>query len=148
MTEREARLRIAVQSAARAEISLPGGAIVGCPIGSAYRRGPAHWRATVLATVAAGALCVTMDSAAAGPDACVVGPAGTVTCSGNQSGGIDAGLDFNPATTTTLIVNNLTQDIGSLSMAMEFVGPSARVKSRSISSATPAVSASVQLRQA
>ena len=75
-------------------------------------------RAMLIGTVAAGALClVAPRSAHAGPDACVVGPMNVVTCSGNQSGGIDAGFsgDFNPVPGTRLVINNLTQDIGSLS---------------------------------
>jgi hypothetical protein len=83
-----------------------------------HRPDLAGLRAALLGTVAAGALCVVAPrSAAAGPDACVVGPANVVTCSGNQSGGIGAGPsgDFNPVPGTRLVVNNLTQDIGSLS---------------------------------
>ena len=67
-------------------------------------------------TVAAGALCIAAPrTATAGPDVCVVGPANVVTCSGNQSNGIEAGpaasTDFDPVPGTTLRVNNLTQDI-------------------------------------
>ncbi|XIA63605.1 beta strand repeat-containing protein [Bradyrhizobium sp. TZ2] len=73
------------------------------------------WRAMLFGTVAAGALCIAAPrTATAGPDVCVVN--GTVvTCSGNQSDGIEAGpaasTDFDPVPGTKLEVNNLTQDI-------------------------------------
>jgi hypothetical protein len=69
-------------------------------------------------TVAAGALCLAAPrSATAGPAACTVDP-GTlvVTCSGDQSAGIDAGglppdYDFDPVPGTRLVVQDLTKDI-------------------------------------
>jgi hypothetical protein len=81
-----------------------------------------RWRAMLFGTVAAGALCITASrTATAGPDACVVGPGNLVTCSGNQSTGIDAGPDFTPVPGTTLVINNLTRDIVG-SAGMEFEG--------------------------
>lgn len=68
------------------------------------------WRALLLGTAAAGALCVSTHPAAAGPDTCPIA-ANVATCSGNQSDGIDAGADFNVPPVDTLVVNNLTQDI-------------------------------------
>lgn len=47
--------------------------------------------------------------ASAGP--CVAGPAGTITCSGDQSAGIASGTDFPVPATDTLIVNGLTANI-------------------------------------
>lgn len=77
------------------------------------RSGSTGWRAVLLGTVAAGALCIAAPrTATAGPDACTT-VGNVVTCSGNQSAGIDAGPtgDFNPVPGTQLVVNNLTQDI-------------------------------------
>jgi Autotransporter beta-domain len=51
-------------------------------------------------------------SAAADPDGCTV-VANVATCSGDQSGGIDQGDDFEAPPVDTLIINNLTRDIGS-----------------------------------
>lgn len=69
------------------------------------------WRAALLGTVAAGALwSLTPKPARAGPDACTTVGA-TATCTGNQSGGIHSGADFNPATVDTLNVNSLTTNI-------------------------------------
>lgn len=73
------------------------------------RRRSRHWRIDLLGGVAAGALCVT--PALAGPDACTV--VGTIAvCSGNQSGGIDAGVDFAVPPINGLVIQNLTGDIG------------------------------------
>ena len=74
-----------------------------------FRR--AGWRAGLLSGVAAGALCVAVVPAVAGPDACIV-VANVATCSGNQSGGIDAGADFLVPPVDTLVIENLTADIG------------------------------------
>lgn len=73
--------------------------------------GALRQRAVFFSTVAAGALCFVLRPAAAGPDACTIA-ANVATCSGNQSGGIDAGDDFDPAAVNTLAINNLTHDIG------------------------------------
>jgi hypothetical protein len=70
------------------------------------------WRVLLLGTVAAGALCIAAPRGAdAGPGPCIVGPANVVTCSGNQSDGIESGTDFDPVAIDTLNVNNLTQNI-------------------------------------
>ncbi len=93
---------------------------------SARPRDPACWRALLLGTVTMGALCIAAPRAAeAGPQACVIN--GTeATCSGNQSGGIDAGVDFLAPPVTTLNINNLTQNIGSLASgdAIRWISPS------------------------
>lgn len=68
-------------------------------------------RATLLGTVAAGALFAA-GPAVAGPQPCVVGPvANIVLCQGNQSAGIKEGVDFVAPPFTTLLVNTLTADI-------------------------------------
>ncbi len=69
------------------------------------------WRAALLGTVATGAFWLMAPRPAkAGPAACTtVGT--TVTCTGDQSGGISSVTDFNPATVDTLNVNSLTTNI-------------------------------------
>lgn len=52
----------------------------------------------------------SFETASAGPDACVAQGFTTYICSGNQSDGVFVNVDF-PAILTTLIVNDLTQDI-------------------------------------
>lgn len=53
---------------------------------------------------------VSLGTASAGPDACVAQGFTTYICSGDQSDGVFVNVDF-PAILTTLIVNDLTQDI-------------------------------------
>ncbi|BCJ89536.1 hypothetical protein IZ6_02710 [Terrihabitans soli] len=66
-------------------------------------------RALLLGSVAAGVFGLTAP-AVAEPDACVI-VANVATCSGNQSGGVRE-AEF-PNTTDTLIIENVTSDIGS-----------------------------------
>lgn len=116
MTRYSAYARTGTLSAPRAE-TRPNHAGGLRPGALACRRDSAGWRAMLFGTVAAGALCLAAPrSATAGPDLCVPGAGNDVICSGDQSGGIDAGPagDFNPAPGTTLHINNLTQDIGPL----------------------------------
>ncbi len=69
------------------------------------------WRAALLGTVAAGAFwCMTPKPVRAGPSACVT-VGNVATCTGDQSGGIASGVDFNPAAVDTLVVNSLAADI-------------------------------------
>jgi len=79
--------------------------------GPALRRHHARrWRAALRSGVAVGALCMAAVPALAGPDACMI-VANVATCSGDQSGGIDAGADFPSDSTLSLIIGNLTGDI-------------------------------------
>jgi len=73
----------------------------------------AGWRAGLLSGVAAGALCVAVAPAVAGPDACTV-VANVATCSGNHSNGIYSGTDFIVPPVNKLIINNLTEEIHGL----------------------------------
>jgi len=69
------------------------------------------WRAALLGAVATGVLwMVAPCPAKAGPAICTtVGT--TVTCTGDQSGGVNSATDFNAATVDTLNVNSLTTNV-------------------------------------
>src|ERR1700744_3408313 len=79
-------------------------------VGAANRPILLRLRNALLGTVAAGALSLAFGGPAlAGPDTCTIDPTGTTeTCTGDQSAGISV---VNPATLTTLNVNNLNQAI-------------------------------------
>lgn len=81
----------------------------------AFSRTGAQLRAALLSGVAVTALW-TAAPAEAGPDLCTTA-ANVATCSGDQSGGINAGADFPVPQTDTLIIENLTQDIGAFDIA-------------------------------
>ena len=80
---------------------------------SAARRGGSGTglRAALHSGAALAAVAISASgTASAGPDACVIAGVGAYLCSGDQSDGVAAGVDF-PAFLTTLTVNGLTQDI-------------------------------------
>lgn len=65
----------------------------------------------LLATVGIG------GTAYAGPDACIAGPPGTVTCAGDQSLGIQSGSDFFAPPVSTVIVSGVTANINGISVS-------------------------------
>lgn len=65
----------------------------------------------LLATVGIGGI------AYAGPDACIAGPPGTVTCAGDQSLGIQSGSDFFAPPVSTVIVSGVTANINGISVS-------------------------------
>jgi hypothetical protein len=151
MTRYNVCARTGTSSAPRAE-TRPNHAGDLRPGALACRGDSAGWRAMLFGTVAAGALCLAAPrSATADPDACVVGPGNLVTCSGNQSGGIDAGLagDFDVLPGTSLVVKDLTQDIGPNASGGDGIRWALGLAGSPIkSSATPAASPSVPRRTA